>query len=379
MPIKTCLHSRTGALLAVVLVLLLTSCEQEPDVVKPPQLVKAMVIAEPSSIVSVAFPGRAEAGREVNLSFRVAGPLVEFPVSVGDKVPAGSIVARIDPTDYQSAVAGMEGQLQSAQAAADRANADLRRIEKTFAEDPGATTEMALDRARQLRDSTASTARGLQATVKGARDQLSYTRLKAPFSGEVVETYVENFETVIPKQPILRIVDPTRIEFTISVAENQIVYAPYVTGATIVFDALPNVEINATIKEIGKEATQATRTYPVTLVMDQPDNVEVFAGMAGEAIIEAKLPEEAGRTGISIPTTALFAGSDSKKSFVWVINPEDSRLVRREIQTGGITDFGILVSSGLEAGEQIVIAGTTLLSEGELVKPLSDADESAAQ
>lgn len=379
MPIKTCLHSRTGALLAAVLVLLLTSCEQESEVVKPPQLVKAMVIAEPSSIVSVAFPGRAEAGREVNLSFRVAGPLVEFPVSVGDKVPAGSIVARIDPTDYQSAVAGMEGQLQSAQAAADRANADLRRIEKTFAEDPGATTEMALDRARQLRDSTASTARGLQATVKGARDQLSYTRLKAPFSGEVVETYVENFETVIPKQPILRIVDPTRIEFTISVAENQIVYAPYVTGATIVFDALPNVEINATIKEIGKEATQATRTYPVTLVMDQPDNVEVFAGMAGEAIIEAKLPDEAGRTGISIPTTALFAGNDSKKSFVWVINPEDSRLVRREIQTGGITDFGILVSSGLEAGEQIVIAGTTLLSEGELVKPLSDADESAAQ
>jgi RND family efflux transporter MFP subunit len=379
MPIKTCLHSRTGALLAAVLVLLLTSCEQESEVVKPPQLVKAMVIAEPSSIVSVAFPGRAEAGREVNLSFRVAGPLVEFPVSVGDKVPAGSIVARIDPTDYQSAVAGMEGQLQSAQAAADRANADLRRIEKTFAEDPGATTEMALDRARQLRDSTASTARGLQATVKGARDQLSYTRLKAPFSGEVVETYVENFETVIPKQPILRIVDPTRIEFTISVAENQIVYAPYVTGATIVFDALPNVEINATIKEIGKEATQATRTYPVTLVMDQPDNVEVFAGMAGEAIIEAKLPDEAGRTGISIPTTALFAGNDSKKSFVWVINPEDSRLVRREIQTGGITDFGILVSSGLEAGEQIVIAGTTLLSEGELVKPLGDAGKSAAQ
>ena len=113
--------------------------------------------------------------------------------------------------------------------------------------------------------------------------------------------------------------------------------------------------------------------------MDQPDNVEVFAGMAGEAIIEAKLPDEAGRTGISIPTTALFAGNDSKKSFVWVINPEDSRLVRREIQAGGITDFGILVSSGLEAGEQIVIAGTTLLSEGELVKPLGDAGKSAAQ
>jgi RND family efflux transporter MFP subunit len=379
MSIKTCWHSRTGVVLAAVLALALTSCEQETAPEKGPRLVKAMVIAEPSSIRSAVFPGRAEAGQEVNLSFRVAGPLVEFPVSVGDQVEAGSIVARIDPTDYQSTVASLEGQLQSAQAAANRADADLGRLEKTFAEDPGATTEMALDRARQLRDSTASTARGLQATVKGARDQLSYTRLKAPFGGQVVETYVENFETVIPKQPILRIVDPTRIEFTISVAENQIVYAPYVTGAKIVFDALPGVEINAAIKEIGKEATQATRTYPVTLVMDQPDNVEVLAGMAGEAIIEAELPDAAGFTGISIPTTAMFAGSDSTKSFVWIINPEDSRLLRREIQTGGITDFGILVSSGLAAGEQIVIAGATLLSEGELVKPLGDAGESAAQ
>ena len=376
---KNCLRSRTGALLAAALVLVLTACEQEPEPKETAQLVKAMVIAEPSSIVSAVFPGKAEAGQEVNLSFRVAGPLVEFPVSVGDQVPAGTIVARIDPTDYQSAVASLEGQLQSAQAAANRAAADLRRIEKTFEEDPGATTEMALDRARQLRDSTASTARGLQATVKGARDQLSYTRLKAPFSGQVVETYVENFESVIPKQPILRIVDPTQIEFTVSVAENQIVYAPYVTGAKIIFDALPDVEINAAIKEIGKEATQATRTYPVTLIMDQPDNVEVFAGMAGEAIIEAELPDEAHRTGISIPTTALFAGSDPGKSFVWVINPEDSRLVRREIRTGGVTDFGILVSSGLEADEQIVIAGATLLSEGQLVKPLGDGGKSATQ
>jgi RND family efflux transporter MFP subunit len=358
--------------------LFMAGCAPDPDTAKPPRSVKAMQVAAPSSLISGSFPGRAEAGQEVNLSFRVAGPLIELPVSVGDQVDAGDIVARIDPTDYQSVVAGLEGQLQAAEAAANRAQADFGRIENTIREDPGATSEMALDRVRQLRDSTAATVRTARATVQGARDQLSYTQLEAPFVGEVVETYVENFETVIPKQPILRIVDATRIEFTISVAENQIVYAPYVTGARVTFDALRGVEVAAVIKEISREATQATRTFPVTLVMDQPEGVKILPGMAGEALIEAELPADSVRLGIQIPTTALFTEDDPSRSYVWVIDQATNRLERREVETGALSEFGVLIRLGLEAGEWIVVAGASLLSAGEEVRMLSTSDEGAS-
>lgn len=361
----------------LVLAAALAGCAQEPEPAQPPRFVKAMQVVEASTFATRSFPGRAKAGQEVNLSFRVGGPLIEFPAAVGKRVKQGELVARIDPTDYQSVVSSLEGQLQSAQAAANRAQADFERIERTFREDPGATTEMALDRARQLRDSTAATARSARATVQGARDQLSYTSLSAPFDGEVVETYVENFETVIPKQPVLRIVDPTRIEFTISVPENLIGYAPYVTGAQVAFDSLPGIKVPATIKEISTEASQATRTYPVTLAMERPDGVNILPGMAGEALIEASLPEESVRLGIQIPTTALFAEDDTDTSYVWVINRETNTLVRREVQTGDLSEFGILVRTGLQAGEWIVVAGATLLSEGEEVRILDAPGEGA--
>jgi RND family efflux transporter MFP subunit len=238
---------------------------------------------------------------------------------------------------------------------------------------------MALDRARQLRDSTAAAVRSTRATVTGARDQLSYTSLSAPFDGEVVETYVENFETVVPMQPILRVVDRASIEFTISVPENQIGYAPYVTGATVTFDALPGVEVTAVIKEIGKEASQATRTYPVTLAMEQPEGADILPGMAGEALMEADLPEESARLGIQIPTTALFAEEDTEKSYVWVIDQGTSTLERRQVQTGDLSEFGILIRSGLEAEEWVVVAGASLLSAGEEVRILGTSGESATQ
>jgi RND family efflux transporter MFP subunit len=371
-------HLRRLAAVAAVGVAL-SGCSSEPETARPPRIVKAMQVVEASTFATRSFPGRAKAGQEVNLSFRVGGPLIELPVSVGRRVSQGDLVAQIDPTDYQSVVTSLEAQLQSAQAAANRAQADFDRIDRTFREDPGATTEMALDQARQLRDSTAATARSAAATLQGARDQLSYTSLTAPFSGEVVETYVENFETVIPKQPVLRIVDPTRIEFTISVPENLIGYAPYVTDAKVAFDSLPDLQVPAEIKEISTEASQATRTYPVTLSMERPEGVSILPGMAGQALIAAELPEGSLRIGIQIPTTALFAEDDTNTSYVWVINRTTNQLERRAVQTGDLSEFGILVREGLQSGEWIVVAGATLVTEGEEVRILDAPEESAPQ
>lgn len=365
--------------LATAVIFLAAGCAPEPETEAPQRSVKAMQVLPASSVASRVFPGRAEAGQEVNLSFRVSGPLIELPVKVGDKVRQGDVLARIDPKDYQSVLLGLEAQLQSAQATANRAQSDFQRIDNTYREDPGATTEMALDRARQLRDSTAAAVRTAQATVESARDQLSYTNLVAPFDGEVVETYVENFESVLPKQPILRVVDPTYIEVTISVPENQIVYAPYITSARVSFDALPGITVPATIKKIGKEASQATRTYPVTLVLEQPEGAEILPGMASEVKIEAELPENSDRLGIQLPTTALFTQDDPQVTYIWVIDRTTDSLQRREVQTGDLSEFGVLIKSGLEAEEWVVVAGVSLLSEGDPVKILGLPEESEAQ
>ncbi len=353
--------------------LLVAACGEAPAP-KPPRPVKAMQVTGASDLAEGSFPGRARAGQEVNLSFRVSGQLQEFGVSVGGKVNAGTKLAKLDPSDFQQLVNSTQSTLEAAQAGYRRADADYKRILNVQQEDAGATSQRAVDLALSVRDQARGVASSLEATVQTARDRLSYTELTAPFNAEVAETYVENFQTVIALQPIIRLVDSTSIEMTVNIPENLIGYADYITNIIISFDALPGIEIPASVKEIGREATQATRTFPLTLAMDQPAEGGILPGMAGEATIQARLPENAGKTGITIPATAAFAGSDIDVTNVWIIDTTTNTLSRREVQTGEVTTSGLLITGGLEAGDWIVTAGTHSLSDGQEVTIVDSGD-----
>jgi RND family efflux transporter MFP subunit len=354
--------------------LLIAACE-EPPPPAPPKPVRAIQISGASEFAEGSFPGRTKAGDVINLSFRVSGKLLELPVSVGDTIKAGAKVAALDPQDFKHQLNTAKSTHKAAKADFRRAEADYKRLLNVQQEDAGATSQRAVDLALSIRDQARAAAAAIEATVQTARNRLSYTELKAPFTGQVAATYVDNFQTVIASQPIVRLLDPSSIEMTVSIPEHLIGYADYITSITISFDALPGVEVEASVKEIGGEATQATRTYPLTLAMAQPGDGKILPGMAGTATIRAKLPQSAGKTGISIPASAAFAGSDINVTNVWVIDPESKVLGRREIKTGAPTSSGLLITEGLEAGEWIVTAGTHSLSEGQQVS-IVDSGES---
>ncbi len=360
---------------------MLSACDKEPVAQKepPPRLVNAMRVAEHKDLGERSFPGRARAGQEVNLSFRVSGPLVALSAEVGAEFNKDDVVATMDPRDFESALRTVQGQLEREQAAVRRAQADFTRLQNVMKEDPGATSQTAVDRARQERDSARATLRSLQGSLQTAKDRLSYTKLRAPFDGVVVETYVENFETVVAKQPIVRLLDPSSIEFVVNVPENLIGLAPYVVGIDVTFDALPGVTVPATIKEIGKEASQATRTYPVTFVMAQPEKGEILPGMAGQATVRSRPPEDSDQAlGTEIPATAVFTSDDRSKSFVWVIDEANKTLSRREVEVAGLSRFGTRVRTGIKAGEWIVTKGVHSVREGQQVRILDAPGKDAA-
>ncbi len=163
----------------------------------------------------------------------------------------------------------------------------------------------------------------------------------------------------------------------IDVPEGLISLAPYVERLAVVFDAFPDIEVEAQIQELGTEATEATRTYPVTLVMEQPDKATILPGMAGVATGYARLPDDPNE-GIRVPSHAVLY-HQSGKEYVWVLKPEaepteESSAVRvkavaerREIKTGKLTPAGIIVASGLKSGEWIATAGLNTLREGQEV------------
>ncbi|MFC1507929.1 efflux RND transporter periplasmic adaptor subunit, partial [Pseudomonadota bacterium] len=177
-------------------------------------------------------------------------------------------------------------------------------------------------------------------------------------------TMVENFEEVNAKQPIVRLLDTSRIEMVVDIPEKRISKILNVTNLSVRFDSFPNLNIPATLKEIGSEADSITRTFPVTLIMDHPENINILPGMAGR--VSGSLSHNSEQNGFLIPMESL--GQDSSHSaFVWRFNPSTSTLDKIDLTTAEILTDGVLVKGDLHPGDLVATAGIYVLTEDQKV------------
>ncbi len=327
------------------------ACSEPPPPPEPIRPVVAMQVAHEGAFDERWFPGRAKATREANIAFEVPGRLVERPVEIGDTVTKGKLLAKLDPRDFLNA-------LNQARAARTRTKAYRDRVAQ--AARSGAVSRQELtDAEAELEASDAEVA----IRAKAVED----SELFAPYDGKVSAILVENFENVLAKQVIMRVLDTSKIEMVIDIPESVISNAPYVTGFRVKFAPFPGREFPGTLIEISNEATEATRTYPVNILIEQPEDVEILPGMAGEATATIELPDDTGEpTGLEVRLSALVT-DDSEKSYVWVVDPDTGVVSRRDVELGGTTSRGIFVH-GLQRGEWVAIAGTLTLTEGQKVR-----------
>ena len=313
----------------------------------------SVVVADAAGLNGRRFPGQAKATQELNLAFEVPGRLIESPVEVGDRVELGQVLAELDPRDFAAA-------LKSAEAELKRDQTNFERAEGMLAED--VISRAQYDRLEARRDIA-------EASVELASKALADSVLRAPFSGTVAATYVENYENVRAKQEIMRLLDTSKIEMVIQIPESMISNTPYVRDIQVRFDPFPETVLPASIKEVSNEASRTTRTYPVTLIMEPPEGVEILPGMAGEVWGRVELPENLSESGIEVPTAAVFAddASDSEQSYVWVVDEETRSVSRRPVKIVRFSALGVLVQ-GVEPGERIVTAGVNSLREGQTVR-----------
>ncbi len=348
-------------------------CAEEPvaeEIVRP---VRAIRVGSTVGQPTPEYTGQAEASEEVNLSFRVAGPLESRQADVGDRFEAGAEVARIDPQDFEVHLRNVEGQLVSARADLALAEDEYARAQGAYERD--AVSDIELTRYREARNAALGNEATLQASVQSAKDDLEYSSLKAPFDGLITATYVENFEYVQARQPVLRMVDISTIELWIDVPEQFIANAPFVRNISVEFDAFPGQRVPATIGELGSEASRMTRTYPVSLVMEQPEGFTILPGMAGTAQGEIVVPGSED-VAFEIPMSALGERGE-EGTFVWVFDPGEGRVARRTVETVRLTPRGVIVG-GITPGEWVVTAGVYSLEEGQQVRLLDGADGDGA-
>jgi RND family efflux transporter MFP subunit len=417
--VKTASHISLVMLLTVLCV----GCKQDPPVDNSIRPVRAVKLYDKASIDGGSLPGQASAVEEVNLAFRVSGPLIELPINMGDEVKKGDVVAQIDPTDFRVAVDDATANLEraereldamrvarpeeirvaeedvnAAKASVARAQADHNRniglinsnaisqrefdLTEAIIEVEKAGLQSAVEKLSQLKagarpeDIAAQQAeiRSLKASLENAQNQLRYTTLQAPFDATITAIFVDNYQGVQKGKMIARLVDKSSIEFTINVPESGIPLVPYVRDLGCIFDAFPDKQFTAMIKEVGFEASRTTRTYPVTLSIEQQYEAEgilILPGMAGRLTGRIELPEGSLDKGIEVPETAIF--SDSGNQFVWIVDESANTVNRMQVTPGELTQHGIRVPEH-RPGQVVATAGVHSLTEGQQVRILDAAE-----
>ncbi|GAB6166266.1 efflux RND transporter periplasmic adaptor subunit [Thermostilla marina] len=388
---------------------------REPESTEVVRPVRVTVVGDFSALSKGSLPGRAEAATEVNLAFRVGGPLIQRPIRVGQKVEKGDLLAKIDPTDFEvelnsakGALARAEAELAkmqagarpeeieqlkaavaSAKAAYERAQKDYERdsqlvASRTISQQDFDLTKQRVEQTeaelRQAEEALAIGLRGareediaakkaeiltLSAAVEATENKLKYCELHAPFSGTITAIYVENFETVQPQQPICRLVDIGHIDFVVDVPESALPLVPYAKELRCKFREIPEKVFPATVTEIGIEPSPITRTYPVKLTVDNSDGL-VMPGMTGDLYGTVDLPDEVAKQGFVVPESALLGDGDGN-SYVWIVDPETETVRKRKVDPRGVATGGIQIV-GVQKGEIVVTAGVHVLREGQQVK-----------
>ena len=356
--------SATG--LGLAMVLALVGCEENapPEAVEIVRPVRTLQIYDENDIRERYFIGTARAAREVSLGFAVSGTLTGVRVAIGDEVKKDQVVATLDPAPYQAEVDRLSADLESAVATYDNAREQTERNRKLA--EKGHVSQAQLDRFVANERSAKAAIASVQGALDKATLNLSYTQLAAPFDGIVVAKFVEDFEEVRAQSQVLRVLDGENIEMVIDIPERYIGLVQHVIDVRVSFDAVGDNEFSAQITEIGTEASATTRTFPVTLLMKQPEGAKVLPGMTGRA--QGQLPEGMSPfSSIVVPPGAVFVPEGKTEPHVWIVDTQSKTVSARPVQVGEPRTQGLAINAGLEAGDIIVTAGANSLREGQEV------------
>ena len=320
------------------------------------------------------FSGRLEAVERVDVRSRVAGAVHAVHFREGALVRQGDLLVTIDPAPYAAEVERAEAQVAAAQARQAQAASEHARAQRLWEESAIAQRELE-ERANAEREAGANL-RAAQAALQSARLNLGYTQVKAPVSGRVgkLEITVGNLVPAGPGAPVLTTlvsVDPIYASFN---ADEEVVMRALASvssrGAAPEIERIPvlmtTVTSNGTsfkgkLQLIDNQVDARSGTVRVRGVFNNPDG----ALMPGQF---ARVRMGQPKTEPALMVNERAIGTDQDKKFVMVVG-HDNKASWREVTLGPTIDGLRIATSGLKAGERIVVSGLQRVRPGALVEP----------
>lgn len=343
-------------------------------------LVKTMQVITRDTPIIYDYTGFVEATQETELKAQVSGQITGKYFKGGDTVTAGQALYSIDGRTYQANVLNAQAGLANARAALANAAIDAERYSKLYAQN--AISKQALDNAIMQRDQARAAVNANEAILQNAQIDLSETNVKAPFGGRVdtnsleIGNYVVAGQTVLTK---LSNTDPVFIQFSIAEPEYLTLAATNTEGGaaldnlTAVLSDGSTYDLKGSVTEVNRGINDATGTLAIKATFDNP-NRKLLPGMFAHVQAQGGVRENA----LLIPqrsvTELLY------KNFVYIVG-NDNKITMKEVTLGPKVGRLVMVNSGLNGDETLVVEGTAKVKQGALVnpQPMTEADLDTAE
>ncbi|MFO7259583.1 MAG: efflux RND transporter periplasmic adaptor subunit [bacterium] len=338
--------------------------------------------------------------RSVDVQADIMGRIVELNVEEGDVVQRGQILLRIDPTQYEAAVARAKAAVSEALAREAQARANLLQAERMLAryhalraQDSNFVSQQALEEAetevriqRELVEAARHGVEQARAALGEAEDHLGKTIIRAPIDGVVTRLAVEEGETAIvgtmnnPGSLLLTISDLGLMEAVVRVDETDVPKIEVGDSARVTIDAFPRRSFVGRVVKIGHSAVRPQGTTATQTTQGQAVDFEVVIrledpppGLRPDLSATAEIVTET-RTGVlAVPIIALTV---RERDAVEVLPQEDreAQAAARALDPASSDVEGVFVVRGGRAEFVPVQVGIAGRDYFEILSGLSEGD-----
>lgn len=341
----------------------------------------AVVTLQPSvSNLKSSYPAVIKGKQDIEIRPKVAGFITKLCVDEGSVVRKGEPLFLIDRVEYEAAVRMAEANVKAAKATVN--TQELTVENKKELHSKGIISDFELQMAEnQLASQRAALAQA-EAQLISARNNLSYTTVVSPSNGVVgaIPFRVGSLVSSSSATPLTTVSDISEMYIYFSMDEKQLLNMTR-EGGTIkeLLNKMPAVELKladgSIYSETGKIETLSgvidQSTGSVNMRATFPNSKNILRSGGTGTVMIPYVEENA----IIIPQKATYEIQDKK--FVYVVGP-DSKVTTTEIAISNLDDGrNYLVTSGLKAGDRIVVEGISSLRDGTEIKAITPEEAAA--
>ena len=343
-------------LILITTLIFTISCGKEKTKTIDNRLTVSVKVTTPTSESGtfITASGKIEAVQNANLSTRMMGYVNKIHVKVGQKVSKGQLLLSINSADIDAQKAQVNASITEANAAFKNAEKDYNRFKNLFEDNSASQKEMD--------DMTANFVMAkarLEAATQMKNQvnaQLSYSNIKAPFSGVITGKFINKGDMANPGMPLISMETPSEFQVIAMIPENEITSIKNGSIVKVLIKSTNDI-LKGKVTEVSSSAKNTGGQYLVKVILEK-SNVNLLSGM----FTSVQFPTEKSSkdsSSILIPTSAIVKRGELRG--IYVVSQSNTALLRW-LRLG--KEFGdkTEILSGLSATESFVLS-----SDGKLV------------